>query len=81
MQKPGQWKAVWPVSGPDFPGRCWGAVGRLASGGAMGSGLSVANLLFSVAFQHQLGFFARLDLTSRLSGQHERQQLGCERRV
>ena len=51
---------------------------REAGRGAVGSGLSVVNLLFSVPLQHQLGLFARPDLGSRLSGQHERQQLGCE---
>ena len=57
------------------------SLGREAGRGAVGSGLSVVNLLFSVPLQHQLSLFARPDLGSRLSGQHERQQLGCEWRV
>ena len=82
MQKPGQrmerggWGAVRPANSPDIPGAA--GMPRGGGPGAVGSRLSVANLLFSVPFQHQLGLFAQPDLASRLSGQHEWQQLGCE---
>ena len=76
MKKQGRWGRRVALTSEGLLGRH-----REAGQGAVGSGLSVANLLFSVPLQHQLGLFARPDLASRLSGQHERQQLGCKRRV
>ena len=69
---------MWPANSPDIPG----AAG-MPRGGAGGSGeqAECGQPPFSVPFQHQLGLFAQPDLASRLSGQHEWQQLGCERQV